>query len=203
MSLHSLNLLPSNLRKFHPIPLFFLFFFFNSRYACLLDWGATTFSVSAGVIDCLSSLIWCPPQMAVFFAYIPPGKRSGSEDTLHLICCPSHVGGQVKKELREMNINFPIDAHSEKKMVPQYDKAYVCLSGGIRALDEDDMENVHLRWLHLCIMYIIENSAVQTGNVWRSNTMSYFMLTTHFRVCKICLMVFNEFERRQTFHQTL
>ena len=88
-------------------------------------------------------------------------------------------------------------------MVPQYDKAYVCLSGGIKALDEDDIENVHLRWLHLCIMYIIEYSPVQTGNVWRSNTMSYFMLTTHFRVWKICLMVFNKFERRQTFHQTL
>ena len=72
-----------------------------------------------------------------------------------------------------MNINFPIDAHSEKTMVPQYDKAYVCLSGGIKALDEDDIENVHLRWLHLCIMYIIEYSPVQTGNVWRSNSLQH------------------------------
>lgn len=94
--------------------------------------------------------------MAVFFAYIPPGDRSGSQDTLYLICCPSHVGEQVTKELREKNINFPVDAHSEKKMVPRHDKAYVGLSGGIRALDEDELENVHLRWLHLCIMYIIE-----------------------------------------------
>ena len=94
--------------------------------------------------------------MAVFFAYIPPEDRSGSQDTLHLICCPSHVGEQVTKELREKNINFPVDAHSERKMVPRHDKAYVGLSGGIRALDEDELENVHLRWLHLCIMYIIE-----------------------------------------------
>ena len=93
--------------------------------------------------------------MALFFAYIPPGNRGGSQDTLHLICCPSHVGEQVTKELREKNINFPIDAHSEKKMVPRHDKAYVGLSGGISSLDEDDREDVHLRWLHLYIMYII------------------------------------------------
>jgi len=55
----------------------------------------------------------------------------------------------VTKELQEKNINFPSDADSEKKMIPGYDKAFVALSGGIRALDEDDMENVHLRWL-LC-----------------------------------------------------
>ena len=61
--------------------------------------------------------------MTVFFAYIPSGNRSGSQDTLQLICFPSHVREQVTKELREMNINFPTDAHSEKKMVPRHDKA--------------------------------------------------------------------------------
>lgn len=53
----------------------------------------------------------------------------------------------MTKELQEKNINFPSDADSEKKMIPGHDKAFVSLSGGIRALDEDDMENVHLRWL--------------------------------------------------------
>ena len=33
---------------------------------------------------------------------------------------------------------------------------------------------------------------VQTRNVWRSNIMNYSMLTTHFRVWTICLMVFNK-----------
>ena len=94
--------------------------------------------------------------MAVFFTYIRPRDRSGSQDTLHLIYCPSHVREQVTKELQKKNINFPSDADSEKKMIPGHDKAYVSLSGGIRALDEDDMENIHLRWLHLCIMYIIK-----------------------------------------------
>ena len=132
-------------------------FFTSSRYACFLDWGATAFSINAGVIEHLSSLICYPPQMAVFFVYIPPGHRSGSQDMLHLICCPSHVREQVTKELQEKSMNFPGDADSEKKMIPGHDKAYVFLSGGIRALGEsDDMKNFHLRWLHLRIMYIIK-----------------------------------------------
>jgi len=51
----------------------------------------------------------------------------------------------VTKELQEKNINFPSDVESKKKMISGHDKAYVSLPGGIRALDEDDMENVHLR----------------------------------------------------------
>lgn len=132
-----------------------LLFFICSRYTYFLDWGTKVFRDSAGVIGYLSSLIWCPPQLAVFFAYFPPEERPDSQDILYLICCPSHLRRQVTKELQEKNINFPSDADSEKKMIPGHDKAYVSLSGGIRALDEDDMENVHLRWLHLCIIYII------------------------------------------------
>ena len=50
----------------------------------------------------------------------------------------------------------------------------------------------HLRWLHLCIMYINEYSPVQTTNVWRSHTMNYSMLRTHFGIWTTCLMVFNK-----------
>jgi len=89
--------------------------------------------------------------MAVFFAYIPRGDRFGSQDTLHLICCPSHVREQLTKELQEKNINFSSVAESTKKMIPGHTKAYVSLSGGIRALDKDGMENVLLRWLHLLL----------------------------------------------------
>jgi len=116
-------------------------FFIPFRYACLLDWRLKDSSV-AGVIGYLSSLIWRPPQLAVFFAYFLPEERPDSKDILFLICCPSHLRRQVTKELQEKNINFPSDADSEKKMIPGYDKAYVSLSGGIRALEEDD--NVHL-----------------------------------------------------------
>ena len=124
------------------------------RYACLLDWRIKDFSVT-GVIGYLSSLIWCPPQLAVFFGYFRTEERPDSRDILYLICCPSHLRRQVIKELQEKNVNFPTDADSKKKMIPGHDKAYVSLSGGIRLLDEEDTENFHLRWLHLCIIYII------------------------------------------------
>ena len=61
----------------------------------------------------------------------------------------------MKEELHKKNINFPSHADSKKKMIPGHDKAYVSLSGGIRLLDEEDMEDAYLRWLHLCIIYII------------------------------------------------
>ena len=92
----------------------------------------------------------------MFFAYFPPEERPDSQDILFLICCPSQLRPQVTEDLKEKNINFPSEANSEKKMIPGHDKAYVSLSGGIRALDEDDVGNVHLRWLlHLCIIYVI------------------------------------------------
>ena len=81
----------------------------------------------------------------MFFAYFPPEEQPDSQDILFLICCASHLRRQVTKELQEKNINFPSDVESKKKMISGHDKAYVSLSGGIRALDEDDMENVHLR----------------------------------------------------------
>ena len=51
----------------------------------------------------------------------------------------------MTEDLEKKNISSLSDADSKKKMIPGHDKAYVSLLGGIRALDEDDMENVHLR----------------------------------------------------------
>ena len=132
----------------------YLLCFICFRYACLLDWRINDFSV-AGVIRYLSSLIWCPPLLAAFFAYFRTEERPDSQDILFLICCPSHLRRQVIKELQEKNVNFPSDADSKKKMIPGHDKAYVSLSGGIRLLDDEDTENTHLRWLHLYIIDII------------------------------------------------
>ena len=39
----------------------------------------------------------------------------------------------------------PSESDSRIKMIPGHDKAYVSLTGGIRAVEEDDMENFHLR----------------------------------------------------------
>ena len=87
--------------------------------------------------------------------YFPPGERPGSQDVLHLICCPSHLETKVKTDLREeMNLNSPSKADSQEEMIPEHDKAYVSLSGGIKALDENAMENVYLRFLHVHL-YII------------------------------------------------
>ena len=121
----------------------FTLYFICFRYACFLDWCIKDFSV-AGVIGYLSSLIWYPPQLPVFFAYFPPGDRRGSQDALHLICCPSHLRLQVTEELRKKDIKFPSEADSQKGMIPGHDKAYVSLSGGIKALEKNIMGNVHL-----------------------------------------------------------
>ena len=135
----------------------YLLCFICFRYAWLLDWRISDFSV-AEVIGYLSSLIWCPPLLAAFFAYFLPEERSDSRDILFLICCPRHHIGQVREELRYDNIHVKFRSHvdSKKKMMPGHDKAYVSLSGGIRLLDEEDTENAYLRWLHLCIINIVE-----------------------------------------------
>lgn len=125
---------------FHPL-------FICSRYTFLLVGATITFSV-AGVTGYLSSLIRCPPQLPVFIGYFPPGERPGSQDALHLICCPSHLQPKVAEELKERKINFPSEADSQKGMILGHDKAYVSLSGGIKALDKNVMENVYLRCLH-------------------------------------------------------
>ena len=92
----------------------------------------------------LQSLIWTPPQLAVFFAYFPPEERPDSQDILYLICCPSHRRDSVVSEIEKDNVKFPSEADSRTKMTPGQDKAYIALSGGIRAADEDDMVNRHL-----------------------------------------------------------
>ena len=131
----------------------FILPFICFRYTFLLVGATITFSV-AGVTGYLSSLIRCPPQLPVFIGYFPPGERPGSQDALHLICCPSHLRQKVAKELEEKNINFPSEADSQKGMIPGHDRAYVSLSGGIKALDKTVMENVYLRCLQIHL-YII------------------------------------------------
>lgn len=129
---------------YHRILNCFTFVFICSRYTFLLVGGTIAFSV-ASVTGYLSSLIRCPPQLPVFIAYFPPGDRPGSQDALHLICCPSHLRQKVTEELKDKNITFPSEADSQKGMIPGHDKAYVSLSGGIKALNKNVMENVYLR----------------------------------------------------------
>ena len=107
--------------------------------------GSTIALSVASFTGYLSRLIRCPPQLPVFIAYFPPGDRPGSQDALHLICCPNHLREEVTGELKKEKISIKSEADSQKGMIPGHDKAYVSLSGGIKALDRNVMENVYLR----------------------------------------------------------
>ena len=119
------------------------FFNFYYRYSCLIDWRAESVSYK-GVIGYLSSLIWNQLQLAWFFAYFPSEERPDSQDILFLICCPSQLREKVLAEIKD-RANVPTPSDSSIKMIPGRDKAYVSLTGGIRAIEEDDMEEFHLQ----------------------------------------------------------
>ena len=121
------------------------FFRLFYRYSYLIDWSAKS-PWYQGVIGYLSSLIGTQPQLAVFFAYFPPEDRPDSQDILYLICCPSQLREKVRDEItNQANVPSPSDSSSRSPMIPGRDKAYVSLTGGIRAIDEDDMEEFHLQ----------------------------------------------------------
>ena len=51
---------------------------------------------------------------------------------------------EVLEELKQDN-KSPSKSDSMIKMIPGQDKAYVSLSGGIKAVDEDEMHKSYLR----------------------------------------------------------
>lgn len=76
--------------------------------------------------------------MAYFFAYFRPNCH----DILILKCCPRHLRGSVKKELKEESVVRMEDGSSMKPMRPK-DEAYVLVSGGISPYTEG---------MNLCLM---------------------------------------------------
>ena len=115
------------------------------RYSCLIDWCADSFSYQS-VIGYLSSLIRIQPQLAVFFAYFPLEDRPDSQDILYLICCPSQLKEKVWAEItNQANAPTPSDSSSRINMIPGRDRAYVSLIGGIRAIEEEDMDEFYLQ----------------------------------------------------------
>ena len=91
----------------------------------------------------MSSLIWTQPILAVFFAYFEQQDRAHSQDVLHLICCPAHLREGIIQELDKRNV-VPSEGNSRKKIIPRRDKAFVFVSGGIRVVDEENMDDFHL-----------------------------------------------------------
>ena len=94
------------------------------------------------ILRVLSSLIWNSPRRAVFFAYFFSSEEE-EEVVLRLICCPDHLRKELKSELETDQIAFRT-VKSVKKMIPEYDKAFVCVSGGISPIKEEDVNDFHL-----------------------------------------------------------
>ena len=104
-------------------------------------------SKSYDIIDYLWSIVRTQPLEASFFAYFDPKKRRYYQDVLHLICCPAHLRKEVKEEIldetgKEGSFN---EVSSKRLMVPDRDKAFVSVSGGINTLE--DREDFYLRFV--------------------------------------------------------
>ena len=81
----------------------------------------------------------------MFFAYFPL-ERPDSQDILYLICCPSQLKEKVRAEItNQANAPTPSDSSSRINMIPGRDRAYVSLIGGIRAIEEEDMDEFYLQ----------------------------------------------------------
>ena len=118
---------------------FVLFSFLFSRYSFFFDWSKLTSIVNIlRITRFLNSLILCQPRPADFFAYFQPG----SSTILSLICCDGQLKQQVIQELKVDGISH---ASSKKNMIPEYDKAFVFVSGGIRLSNREEMEDCYLR----------------------------------------------------------
>lgn len=115
-----------------------------TRYTFLLDWTIHGFSaVASGIVRYLSSIVWNQPLVANFFAYFQPTQRLHFRDILFLACCPAHLRKEVEQE-REREKITPVEASSQIKMIPERDKAFVFVSGGISPSCSQDLENIYL-----------------------------------------------------------
>ena len=94
------------------------------------------------IINFYNRRIVIQPRLTVFFAYFRPDLLN----ILCLMCCPSHLKGEVVRQLEKQGIT-PICKNSKKDMVPGQDRASVFVSGGICPHVKSDMEEIYLRLL--------------------------------------------------------
>ena len=100
------------------------------------------------IIDYLWSIVRNQPLEASFFAYFDPKKRRHYQGVLHLICCPAHLRKEVKEEILDefgKEGNCMSEVSSKRLMIPERDKAFVSVSGGINTLE--DTEDFYLRFV--------------------------------------------------------
>lgn len=119
----------------------------NRRYTFLNDGtsgGAS--AVASGFLGYLLSIVRNQPLVANFFAYFKPAQRLKSRDILFLVCCPAHLREEVKQERERDGVNPPpCHCSSNIRMIPERDKAFVLVSGGICPAEE--LKNFYL-WLY-------------------------------------------------------
>ncbi|XP_015756451.1 PREDICTED: uncharacterized protein LOC107335911 [Acropora digitifera] len=109
-------------------------------------------AVSSEITRYLSSITWNLPLVAFFFACFKPGQSLNGHDILFLTCCPAHLREKVKQEHEREHVSYHV-VSSDGMMVPDHDKAFVSVWGGIKRPDNlGDMEDFYLRlyrdWQH-------------------------------------------------------
>ena len=116
------------------------------RFMCTLQLATGIVSaVSSEIARYLSSITWNLPLVAFFFAYFKPGQSLNGHDILFLTCCPAHLREEVKQEHEREHVSYHV-VSSDGMMVPDHDKAFVSVWGGIKRPDNPgDMEDFYLR----------------------------------------------------------
>lgn len=113
------------------------------RYAPLIDGTSGGASAIASEFPgYLSSTVGNQSLVANFFAYFKPAQHLKSHDILFLVCCPAHLREMVKQEHEREGVN-PCHGSSNIRMIPERDKAFVLVSGGICPAEE--LEDFYLR----------------------------------------------------------
>ena len=112
--------------------------------------------------------------MANFFAYFKPTQRLHFRDILFLICCPAHLRKEVEQE-REREKVTPCEASSQIKMIPERDKAFVFVSGGISPSCSQDLENIYL-WLVLYSTVLKKKIRCAEPALFRGNVSLFLVL---------------------------
>lgn len=143
------------------------------RFMCLLDWTIDRLSaVSSKIIGYLSGITWNQLLVAYFFAYFKPGESLNCHDILFLICCPAHLREEVKQEHERKGIRDSVGS-SKGKMMPDHDKAFVSVSGGIRPACSEDMKDFYLR--------LVLHSNISRGITEQNIYICFVITKTQFR----------------------
>ena len=90
------------------------------------------------------------------------------------MCCPAHLRKEVEQE-REREKVTPCEASSQIKMIPERDKAFVFVSGGISPSCSQDLENIYL-WLVLYSTVLKKKIRCAEPVLFRGNVSLFLVL---------------------------